>query len=235
MFDKEYERVLALVDSEQVGLATSFKSLMHKELCLGQTRYVCRYGTLSDGHERITDAQRYYGAIKEMYSLSGNIRLCKASAMLAQADLLDAKEEEANAVKESDRLRALGKALQAQEKLLTALVTVEDQLRQLDEYDQVRKELMPTVTTQYPNGIEQAEPDNWRAVYEYRMLKEQTPGIARERTDNIPLNPVDKAMLGYKHGRLDSVAPLAIGDTKKQKLIESAFNRSIEQKQEVKQ
>ena len=237
MIDKEYQKVLELAASEQVELASSFKSLLHKELVLGQTRYVCRYGTLSDGHERITDAQRYYGAIKEMYSLSGNIRLCKANAILAQADLLDAKEDENKATKESDKLRAQGKALHAQEKLLSALVTIEDQLRQIDEYDRVRKELMPIVTKQYPLGIEQAEPDNWKAVYEYRMFKEQTPGMARERTDNIPLDPVSKAKLGYEHGRMDSIAPLAISDNVAAYKLgeEHSKIKQIEHNNEVKQ
>jgi hypothetical protein len=211
MFDKDYEKVLELVDSEQVELATSFKSLLHKELVLGQTRWVCRYGTLSDGHEKITDAHRYYQAIKEMYALSGSIRLQKASAMLAQADLLDAQELEAQATKASDKLRAQGKALQAQEQMLTALVTIEDQLRMLDEYDKVRLELKPIVQAQYPQGIEQAERDNWLAVAEYRMLKQQVPGNAPERLDNVPLDPLTKAQYGLHAGRMDAIAPLLVG------------------------
>lgn len=205
-----YNKLLELTSEDTVELGASFKDLLHKKLVLGQTRYVCRYGTLSDGHEKITDAQRYFQAIKEMYCLASNIRAQKANAMIAQADILDAQEALSKATNEAEKLRATGKLMQHQERLLNSLVTVEDQLRMLDEFNKIRQELEPAVEAKYPLGIEQAEEDNWRAVFEYRMIKSQSTG--GERTDNIPLPPESKAELGARYNRFDAIAPKIVAD-----------------------
>lgn len=203
---KEYEKLLKLTEDSTVELATSFKDLLHKKLALGQTRYVCRYGTLSDGHEKITDAQRYFQAIKEMYYLGNNIRSMKAQAMLAHADLMDAQKKLKWAWTRAAKLRAEANIIQAQDRMVSALVTVEDQMRMLDEYNQIRQELEPIVEHQYPEGIEQAEPDNWKAVARYRLMKNSRG----ERLDNIPLPPEEKARIGIENGRFDAAAPLRV-------------------------
>lgn len=195
----DYEKLLKLTDDNRVTLGTKLKDLLHTHLILGQSRYVCRYGTLSDGHEKITEAQRYTQAIKEAYNLACNIRSQRAVAMEAQADLMDATEELEAATKPSQKLRAEAKVMKANEKLLGALVTVEDQLRMVDEYTKIILELAPIVEAKYPGGIEQAEEDNWKAVAEYRA-KRQNLG----HNDNIhfvPLNPQVKAELGLELGR----------------------------------
>lgn len=210
-----YEKILKLSDEDAVKFSISLPKELHKSLCLGQTRYLCRYGTLSDGHEKITPAQRYYQAIKEMYYLGQNVQNTKALAMLAQADLLDAEEALSTCDTEAQKLRNKAKKLQAETSLVSSLVTIEEQLRQIDEYNKIRIELKEEVETKYPEGIEQAEADNWKAVFEYRMNKERVPGMARELVSNIPLDPHTKAELGYKYGRMDAIAPLAIANPKK--------------------
>lgn len=207
----EYDQILELSDSDVVQLADAFKDELHTELVLGQTRWVCRYGTLSDGHECLTDAQRYYQAKKEMYYLSQSIIESKYAAMVAKADLMDAQDAlttlqaDQNA-KASDLLRAEAAVLKAQHTIVTQLVSIEDRSRCLDEYNKIRLELQTTVQTQYPDGIEQAEKDNWATVFEYRMLDGVTKGKAAQ-ISNIPLPPEKKLQLGVKWGRLDAAAP----------------------------
>lgn len=233
---KEFEKILELSSDSRVDLAQSFKDLLHKKLVLGQTRYLCRYGTLSDGHEKLTPAQRYYQAIKEMWFIGNNIAVQKAQAMNAQADYMDAKEAVESAKKDSEKIRAESKALTAHRQLVSALVSIEDQMRMLDEYNKIRIELEPYIEERYPGGIEQAEEESWRAVFEYRMSKGQI-----ERIDNVPLPPVVKAELGLKYGRPDAIAPLAItekqaigafagGDVKKFIDLVKEQNKLIEDK-----
>lgn len=196
------------VDLVETGYA--LKDLLHRELVLGQTRHVCRYGTLSDGHEKLTDAQKYYQAIKECWFIACSIKDRQADLMQAEADCIDAKAELDVAVSESARLRAKAKLMRAELRCAEYSVSIEDQLRMLDEYNTIRLELKDAVQNKYPLGIEQAEPDNWQAVFEYRMLKSPQAGAPGEHVQNIPLEPKHKAMLGLKHQRLDAVAPLAM-------------------------
>jgi len=200
-----FKRIDEIASSEEVRLAGELKELLHKELVLGQTRYVCRHGTLSDGHEKVTDAQRYYQSIREIYTIRSSMINTKARAMETQADLLDAKElpEETP----SQKLRKKAAILSAEEALLSHLITVEDQARMIDEYNKVRLELMDKVRAKYPEGIEQAEADNWEAVFRYRMIKGKSPMVAPERVDNVPLSPEHKARLGIEFQRVDAVAP----------------------------
>lgn len=206
----DYEKLVKLTEDSRVELGERLKELMHTHLVLGQTRYVCRYGTLSDGHEKITEAQRYYQAIKELYGLSCNIRSQRVIAMEAQADLMDAEELLAAASKPSEKLRAEAKVARAKNALLGALVNVEDQMRMVDEYTKVINELAPIVEAKYPGGIEQAEEDNWKAVAEYRARRQ-----AMGHNDNIhfvPLAPQAKAEVGLDYGRPELLLWTAVKD-----------------------
>lgn len=230
----DFTKLIALTEDETVKFSIELPKELHKTLILGQSRYTCRYGTLSDGHEKITPAQRYFGAIREMYALSQNIQSQKAVALEAQADLMDEEAALRHASHESEKLRHEAGILRARMRLTGALVTVEDQMRMLDEYNRIRLELKDEVEAKYPEGIEQAEKDNWEAVYKYRMLKEKTPGLARERTDNIPLDPITKAALGLQHGRIDSVAPLQISDSHTMRQLNHEFNKQLTKAQPLK-
>lgn len=213
------EQIIKLTEDDRVELGQSMKELLHKELCLGMTRYVCRYGTLSDGFEKITPAQRYFQAIREMYYKASAIRSNKAMAMNAEADLMDAREEFENAEKPSEKLRAEAKIFLAQERLAGLLVQVEDDIRQLDEFTKVYKELQPEVRNKYPNGVEQSEPDNWRAVAEYRYLKSQTKDLSKADMGAVPLPFEEKAMLGVRYQRADMMAPMIINDESRMRQI----------------
>lgn len=212
----DYNKLLDLVNSETVQLGTQLpKVQLHKWLVLGQTEYVCKYGTLSDGHEKLTDSQRYAQSIKEMYTLSMAMRGQKSLAKRAQAKLLRAMDKLENAESPADILDAEADKEDAETQLASALVSVEDQMRMIKAYDAVRRELAPTVEAQYPHGIEQAELDNWKAVAEYRTIMEQTPGMQRQHMFNVPLPPMEKAKLGLTYGRNDMVAPLIVHDKEK--------------------
>ncbi len=205
---KEFEKIVQITSDSKVELAQSFKDLMHKKLQLGQSRFVCRHGTLSEGHDKLLDSQRYFQAIKESFYLSINMLLQRAVGMEAYADLLEAEQEllgeSVQLTREADqihRLRIEARILKAKQKMLSALTTVEDQERQLDEYMKIEAELRDQVDAKYPGGIEEAERDHWRAIAEYRA-RNRALGIP-EQTKNIPLSPEDKAELGYRTGNND--------------------------------
>lgn len=230
----EFDKILQIANSDVVNKGIDLpKVYLHKWLVLGQTEHVCKYGTLSDGHEKITASQRYAQALKEWYYLSVNIRSQRSIAKRAQADLLDAQDELKQAETAQDILRAEADLDDAQTRLLSSLVSIEDQMRMVRVYEAEAKSLSGLVEGQYPEGIEQAEEDNWKAVLEYRMMKERVQGMARESTSNIPLSPQTKAELGYKHGRLDAVAPLAISAPTECLKLEERMTKMLEHKQEI--
>jgi len=211
------EKIIELTDDERVTLGQSMKDLLNKELCLGMTRYVCRYGTLSDGFEKFTPAQRYYQAIREMYYKSNSIKAGKVRAMLAQADFMDAQDNleyvlEHDKTSASNKLRAEAKLMECTNNLGEILVQIQDDIRQLDEFTCVYKELQDEVRAKYPNGVEQAEPDNWRAVAEYRYLKSKTNDLGKADMAAVPLPMEEKAALGVRYQRADMMAPMIIND-----------------------
>jgi hypothetical protein len=196
-----------MVNSTGVQFGLEIPKDLHTRLVIHQTRHVCRYGTLSDGFEKLTDAQRYYQAIRELYSLAQNIAQQQALAFGFQADILDAEEALASAQKESEKLRAKSQLFLARGRLQNALVIIKDQMRMVDEYNKIREELAPAVEAKYPGGIEQAEMDNWKAVYEYRKLSGDFHNVA-----NIPLPPVEKAKLGVEYQCMRSIAPAIVAE-----------------------
>ncbi len=191
----EYDKIISLSDSEQVQLGASFKELLNTWLHLGMSRYVCRNGTLSEGHEKLTDAQIYAQSIREMYSLSTSIKQQRCQAMEAKADLMDYEEELAAATKPSAKLRLEAKVLSSQQRLVGALVMIEDQLRQMDEFNKVRQELEQAVTSKY-NSIEDAEPSNWEAVLKYRVVKNRMND--KSAVCHVPIPMEQKAALAIK-------------------------------------
>lgn len=199
----EFDKLISLTEDDRVELGASFKELLNTWLHLGMSRFVCRNGTLSDGHEKLTSAQRYAQAIREMYTLANSIRMQKANAMEARADILDAESDLKEANTEPQKLRAQAALMRAQEKLTTALVSVEDQLRQLDEFNAVRCELESDVLSKY-KSIEDAELDNWRAVAKYRGMKRQLGYV--EHLTHVPLPKEEKAKLGLEIGNPELVA-----------------------------
>lgn len=186
----EFDKILEFSDNELVSLAKDFKNEIGKNLALGMTAYQCKYGTLAEGHEKLTDAQRYFQSIKEMWYVGNNISDQKAIAMEAQADLIEAEEALAHAESKAQELRAESKILRAKTRLTQCLVQIEDSMRCLKAFDEVRRELKPVVEQKYPLGIEQAEEDNWTAVAKYRAFK-RAIGY-NENLTHIPLTPKKK-------------------------------------------
>lgn len=203
-----YKTAITLTDDKKVELRHELSQFMDTSFQLCQSSHTCRYGALGDGHEKLTPAQRYYQAIKECYSSATSIRAQRSNVMLAQADLLEGEEELKLADTEPKILRAEAKVLSAKERIFHSLVMIKDVSRVLDTYNKVRLELKDEVESKYPLGIEQAEMDNWEAVFKYRMLKSQSPGMAKESVVNIPLPAERKAELGAQWQRLDAMAPL---------------------------
>lgn len=205
----KFDAILKLTESDLVNAGIELPKIqLHKWLVFGQTDYLCRYGTLSDGHEKFTPAQKYAQALREYYGLAENSKRMKAQAKIAMADYLDAKSALDASVSAAEKLRNEGKMELAEAQLTTCLVTAEDQMRMIKTYAAVCNELGPVVEKQYPNGIEQAEMDNWVAVAKYRNIAGGITGNAR--MDNIPLPAHIKAELGMAYQRVDMVAPLMV-------------------------
>ena len=220
----DYDTLVGLINDERIdaGLATN-KDLGVK-FCLSMTRYAWRYGTLSEGHERITDAQRYFAANREIYSISNGLEEQRFAAMTAKADLLEAEAMPTET--EVQKLRAAAAIGQAKARIRRALDNCQDALRGLDEMCRVKNELEAAVMAKYPQGIEQAEPDNWRAIAEYRIAK-QLPGQAPYPLDSIPMPAEHKARLGAHYGRPDAMAALAIANSQALTALPSATVTSI--------
>lgn len=208
----DYDKLLKLIDDERVQAGLSLNNDIGVTFTLGQTRHVWRYGTLSDGHEKLTASQRFYQANREIYNVANNIEDSRYSAMEAKADLIDAETALGGAITEADKLRYSAASGKAKARLRRALEQAQDAVRGLDELCKVRAELAPAVMAQYPEGVEQAEPDNWRAVAEYRLAKAQTPGLPPAILDSVPMSPQAKAELGVKYGRIDAIAPLMLAN-----------------------
>lgn len=201
----DYDKILELIDDERVKAGLSTNQDLGKTFTLGQTRYVWRYGTLSDGHEHFGPF-RYYQANREIYHLSNSIEDQRYTAMEAKADLIEANEKLESARSEAEKLRYSAAVGKAKSKLRRALDQVQDSMRGLDECLKVKAELEPAVLAQYPQGIEQAEEDHWRTVFEYRAQKQALAGL-QSPVDSVPLRPELKAALGQQYHRAEAILP----------------------------
>jgi len=174
-------------------LAREMVDVLNTELCLGMTRYVCRYGTLGEGFDKLTDSQKYYQAIREIYGRANEISRLRSRAKKAYADYLEASEDLVVAGEDKiKKLRAEAALEEAELNCFELKVSAEDTLRQLDEFKKVADELQDKVRAQYPLGIEQAEPDNWRAIAAMnvsRMKMGMQPSIPFTA---LPLSDEDK-------------------------------------------
>ena len=215
------DKIKKVAESENVKIGINFKELINKELMLGQSRYVCRYGTLSDGHDKITDSQRYYQAIKEMYTIANEMNMNLARAMDAQADWLEAIE--VKKCTESEKLRIKARVLRAETQLENIYITLQDQHRMLDEYNKVRLELKDKVQLQYPQGIEQAEADNWQAVGQYWTFKKQVGANANPLT-HLPLDAETKARMGAENNTPELMAWFLVQNKEK---IQKIYNGDV--------
>lgn len=214
-----FKKLFEITDDSRVKLGDEMRTLLNTELCLGMTRFVCRYGTLGEGFEKLTDSQKYYQSLREVYTRAIELRRTKANAKKAYAEYLEAGDELAKASSEVERLKAECKLELSEIHAFDLLVHAEDTLRQLDEFNKVRLELQDTVRAQYPQGIEQAEHDNWAAVMKYRIVKAMNPGNGPQDFASVPLPLKEKFFIGQELKRSDLTAPLTISEEKTHKLI----------------
>lgn len=202
----EFSKIIEIADSNLAQLPKEFKDKLHTHLVTGHTRYMVRFGVLGEGHDRITKAQRYYAAIREMWSRANAIELARSEAMIAQGDLLDAEEALDKAEKNSDWLRASGKVLQLKQRLTQLLVQIEETNRELDELNKVYQELKPEVEAKYPLGIEQAQEDMWKDYLRNKAMR------GDHNLQNVPLDPIEKFKLGKELGRGECGIQIALSE-----------------------
>jgi len=204
----DFDKILEIADDKTLKLTGEIKELLGTELYLGMSNYVCEHGTLSEGFEKITDAQRYYQSVKECYSYGDSIMETKAQAMKAQANFQFYKimhtlfgwmpivglYTKSNLMTSTNRIKGL-------------LIMIEDQLRIFKAFNKVREELMPKVRAKY-NNIEEAEEDNWKAVLKYRMARQKMG--KSEFLSHVPFPKEEKAKLGIQYGAPEALLWLAV-------------------------
>lgn len=207
----DFTHLIELTGSKDGGLLEEFRTLLGKEFTLGMSRYVCRYGTLSESFEKLTDSQKFYQATKEAYVRVCEMKRMHSRAKKSYADFLDAKVALEKATTESERLRAEANLEDAELSAYELLMSAKDTERQLDEFLKIRSELANKVRTKYPEGLEQAEPDDWRRVGEYRILRQS---VTKSDTDarSVPLSQESKQDLALIFNRKDLLAEKAVTD-----------------------
>lgn len=213
----ELQKTKELLSDHKIDESLNLRDLLNKEFCLGMTRYVCRFGTLGEGHEQVTDAQRYYQSIKEVYTRAVTLVQMRASLLDLEAELLEVEEMPEG--KKSQVLRKEAARMRAELKLKTTKIEIEDTFRQLDEFDKVRRELAPKVKQKYPHGIEQAEADNWKAIARLRQLKDPKSNLS-----NIPLSDQDRWDLADEIGRMDLKAIKLVREPESMKKLMEKIN-----------
>jgi len=224
----EFDKILEISSDKTLDLTDDIKKLLGTELHLGMSDYVCKNGTLSEGFEKITNAQRYIQAVKECWTYGCNIKDTKAISMEAQArfqywNLL---------YKLFFWVPILGLYLKAKQMMATyrissLLVTIQDQMRIFKAFDEVRRELMPEFREKY-GSIEAAEKDNWEAVLKYRIARQKIG--KQEHINHVPVPMKDKARIGLSMGAPEAVMWLAV---EKEEEINDKFSGNIDKYLEV--
>lgn len=198
----DFDKILEIADDKTVQLTDEIKQLLGTELQFGMSNYVCKNGTLSEGFDKITPAQRYYQAVKECYTYSNAIQDLKAQALM-----------EHGGYKIYTFLRKYfswlpivgwwikGKAMYAERKISSILMELEDKKRIIGAFNEERLKLMPEVRSRY-KCIEESEPDNWRAVLKYKMAR-QAIG-KNEFINHVPMPSNEKAKLGIQYGSAEA-------------------------------
>lgn len=205
-----FDDLFQVTNSSNLELADELKTVLNSELALGMTRWVCRYGTLGDGFDKLTDSQKYYQSLREVYTRSIELKKLKARAKLAYASFLEAQVHLKKAKNEIETLKAESAVEMAETQALELLITAEDTTRQLDEFNKVRLELQDAVRAKYPEGIEQAERDNWLSVAKYRVMNHALMGGSDLKT--VPLSFEDKFKIGMDLKRSDMTSPLLVNN-----------------------
>ena len=221
-----YDKILEETNDGVYKLALTFKEEINKKLCLGMSEYACVNGTLSAGHEFISDAARYFQAIKECWTIANSIEAQEIQSMEAQAELIESQSMKKYAFTKAKKLKAEAAIKKASMKLTNALVSIQDLKRQLHAFDKVRLELQPVMDSKYPNGFEQAQKDIWKAVYDYRANRRKLGSV--ERLDNIPMDKYTKAELGIINGFNDELSWLLASEDGKEILKSIDKNGSLD-------
>jgi hypothetical protein len=240
--NKDLEQVEQISASDLVTSSAEFANKhINKWLHIHQTKYVTLYGTLSDGHGRITAAQIYSGALREAYSTAQSIETCAINAKRAYAKMLKAQDQINKAENEWDKIQAECDLLEAEKAMEGQRLNAESLKYMLEAHTEVINKLGPSVTAQY-SSFEASEKDNWMQTAKY-WNDEKKSGYIKQM-QSLPLDPMSKAKLGIethnpemtlwlKHSdpRFNSIAEGSAENLVK--LIDNHANGNIEQFQNI--
>lgn len=205
---KSFESILKKADDSSVELTDEIKKLLGTELQFGMSNYVCQNGTLSDGFEKITPAQRYYQAVKECWTYGNSLQDTKATALQLQTKLkIDIILDKLFGWLPVFGFYFQGKKMQSTRSMAGLLMEIEDKTRVLNAFNEARLKLMPEVRSKY-KSIEEAEPDNWEAVLKFRISRQKLG--KQEFLNHVPGTAEEKALIGVAYNAPEAAMWLAI-------------------------
>jgi hypothetical protein len=170
------------------------------------SKWVCRHGTLGEGHENGFDVGLVYPqALREIYNRLFEVSRHVANVKKSKAKLIRAQRALQGATNEADKLDAEANLELANLEMMSAYDCAVDLKAQLDEFQAVANELQDEFRKKYPEGLEQAQPIVWKKVLHYRLMTNIDP-------KPIPLPQEQKANIGAESGRMDLIAAYAVSN-----------------------
>jgi len=221
-----------LTDSSLVKESFGFQD--HPWLQTNHSDHMVEHGILSEGHDHVTAAQRYKQCYRELYSRANSAINQEVQKLRAKADLLKAEHELENAKEPWDEINAEADILDAKHKLATTEFSIKEKEREMRKFNEIRLQLKPEMDRRYPKGVEQAERDIWLANVHLKLKRNP-----KERIENTPLSPEDKAMIGMEYHREDTMAALIVRhlderNRLKPKALQPKPRGTLEKKREAK-
>lgn len=218
----DFETILKKADDSSVELTDEIKKLLGTELQFGMSNYVCQNGTLSDGFEKITPAQRYYQAVKECWTYANSLQDEKARALQFQTRLkIDNILDKLFGWMPIFGFYFRGRKMYSTRAMACMLMEIEDKTRVLNAFNEARLKLMPEVRAKY-KSIEEAEPDNWEAVMKFRIARQKLG--KQEFLNHVPGTAEDKALMGLAYNAPEAALWLAV---EKEKEIDDRFDGNM--------
>lgn len=169
---KEFEEITEIASGDLAKLSAGFEKEWGKKLRTGHTDWVIEHDMLSEGHRKFTPPDIYFTAVKELWVRSRAMLDNEASAMEAQADLVEGQRELEDCMASSDSpavLRAKAKIKRAESTLSKMLVEMKDKEKEMQCLYNIMKKYEPEVQQKYDCDIEKAQHDIWLSKYRYMV------------------------------------------------------------------
>ena len=193
-----FNKIQAITSQDKIELSDEVKKGIKDWLHLGNSSYAIEYDIYGDGHEHVSFVAKYIQSLREIYGIERNIRSMRIESIGLQADLMKAEHFEKNAESEWSKMKWKSKRLMAEHILTQRLVTIEDQLRQIEVHKKIHDKNKPLVFEKFQTRDEAEEFMNSYLMH-YRCQKDGK----KAKIWNIPLPPEKKAAIAGMYRRHD--------------------------------